>query len=260
MLEAREASPQTPSRSPELGRLPLPRGHAEGLDVLGQEQKEVPWARLGLPGRRQEPEGQSSSALLRGHLRHQGAAAAPENARAPADGLGGPTMPAQTAGSETLAELLPDLRRRALRLTGDPATADDLLQETALRAHRFADTFRPGTCYRAWLFGIMRNQFVTGYRKKRREYEVLERVAAERPALLVQPVANEGEVVDDATSEALAELPEHYRVVLELLAQGLKYREIANKLGCPIGTVMSRINRARHAMLARLGTEGDMAA
>ncbi len=163
-------------------------------------------------------------------------------------------MPVQDPSCETLAELLPDLRRRALRLTGDVAAADDLLQETALKAHLYAASFRPDTCYRAWVFCIMRNLFITSYRKRRREHTALERLSNEMPSALDKPPANEDEILDDTMSRALAELPEQYKAVLALLAKGLKYQEIANTLGCPVGTVMSRIHRAR----ARL--RGDIAA
>jgi RNA polymerase sigma-70 factor (ECF subfamily) len=159
------------------------------------------------------------------------------------------------AEAQTLAELLPDLRRRASKFVGgDAAAAEDLVQETALRAHRFADSFQPGTCYRAWLFSIMRNRFISGYRRRQRERVILDQIRTEDRAFEHSTTDATSETPVDVTAvvQALARLPEPHKSVLTLLARGLTYPAIADTLGCPIGTVQSRIHRARIVAARRL--------
>jgi RNA polymerase sigma-70 factor (ECF subfamily) len=156
----------------------------------------------------------------------------------------------------------PGLRRVARRLTRDADDAEDLLQETAVRAHRFADRFRQGTSMRAWLHRILRNTFASRYRKRRREREVIDRAYSEG-ALYEQRARaiDEPRVVaaslSDEVMRALEALPVEFRAVLQLvIIDGLSYREAADRIGCPIGTVMSRLHRARAAMVAQLGPDG----
>jgi RNA polymerase sigma-70 factor (ECF subfamily) len=153
----------------------------------------------------------------------------------------------------------PSLRRVARKLTRDDDEAEDLLQETAVRAHRFADSFREGTCRRAWLHRILRNTFASRYRKRRREREVIERAYQEgafgsaRARMTEEPRVVAASLSDEV-SRALETLPAEFRAVLTLvIVDGLSYRETADALSCPIGTVMSRLHRARAAMLAQLG-------
>lgn len=159
----------------------------------------------------------------------------------------------------------PGLRRVARQLTRDVDDAEDLLQETAVRAHRFADRFREGTSMRAWLHRILRNTFASRYRKRRREREVIERAHCEG-ALYEQRTraSDEPRVVaaslSDEVMRALEALQPEFRAVLELvIIDGLSYRETAEALGCPIGTVMSRLHRARAAMVAALSAEAGSA-
>jgi RNA polymerase sigma-70 factor (ECF subfamily) len=156
----------------------------------------------------------------------------------------------------------PGLRRVARRLTRDVDDAEDLLQETAVRAHRFADRFREGTCMRAWLHRILRNTFASRYRKRRREREVIERAHSEGALYAERARASSEEPrvvaasLSDEVMRALEALPTDFRAVLELVViDGLSYREAADRLGCPIGTVMSRLHRARAAMVVQLGPE-----
>jgi RNA polymerase sigma-70 factor (ECF subfamily) len=156
----------------------------------------------------------------------------------------------------------PGLRRVARRLTRDADDAEDLLQETAVRAHRFADRFREGTCMRAWLHRILRNTFASRYRKRRREREVIERAHSEGALYAERARASNEEPrvvaasLSDEVMRALEALPTDFRAVLELVViDGLSYREAADRLGCPIGTVMSRLHRARAAMVANLSPE-----
>jgi len=177
-----------------------------------------------------------------------------------------------TASNPSLSEIswtvawssfAPSLRRVARRLTRDDDEAEDLLQETAVRAHRFADRFREGTCMRAWLHRILRNTFASRYRKRRREREVIERahlegaLGVERARVTDEPRVVAASLSDELT-RALETLPAEFRAVLTLvIVDGLSYRETADALGCPIGTVMSRLHRARAAMLAQLQPRPD---
>jgi RNA polymerase sigma-70 factor (ECF subfamily) len=155
---------------------------------------------------------------------------------------------------------LPGLRRVARRLARDRDEAEDLLQETAVRAHRFASHYRQGTCARAWLHRILRNTFASRYRKRRREREVIERAhlegalePRERARAEHEPSIVAASIGDELTRELDALAPEFRAVLVHVAIDGLSYRETAERLGCPIGTVMSRLHRARRTMRA---TEG----
>jgi RNA polymerase sigma-70 factor (ECF subfamily) len=157
--------------------------------------------------------------------------------------------------------LWPGLMRAALRLTRNPSDADDLMQETALRAFRFWSHYRPGSNLRAWLHRILINTFVNGYRRGRRERELLAQLNAERaaPAFDEEPEALRGGLCDEV-SGSLAELTPEYRAVLWAVAvDGLSYREAAERLGCPQGTIMSRLYRARRVMQQALAQRSDSA-
>jgi len=148
------------------------------------------------------------------------------------------------------------LRRYARSLLrGDPSEAEDLVQESLARALSRADQFKPGTNLRAWLFTIMHNVHVNQIRQKvSRPVEVPVEDVEQR---LVSPPRQESRVELRQMSRALDELPEEQRQVLLLVAlEGLKYDEVAEALGIPIGTVMSRLSRAREAVRVKLGAEG----
>jgi len=142
----------------------------------------------------------------------------------------------------------------ALSLTRNPPDAEDLVQETYLRAFRFAHRFQPGTHLRAWLFQILRNTFLTFYRRSARELAVLDKEGAdgadedwnaEAPG---SPVAT---VLD--LERALADLPEEFRsVVLLADLEGLALAEVAEIMDVPVGTVKSRLFRARRLLRRRL--------
>jgi RNA polymerase sigma-70 factor (ECF subfamily) len=164
-------------------------------------------------------------------------------------------------------QVLPNLDvlyANALRLTRSHADAEDLVQETVLRAYRFFERFERGTNVKAWLLRIQYNTFVNRYRRTSKEREIKDSMTKEstaedlvsREALraLTDPtgtalrplVAREIEV-------ALEELPEEHRLVVVLAdIEELSYKEIAEVLGCPIGTVMSRLHRARRTLRGRL--------
>jgi len=165
------------------------------------------------------------------------------------------------------AEVLPHLDLlfgNALRLTRSKADAEDLLQETVLRAFRFFDRFERGSNIKAWLLRIQYNLFVNRYRRGVRERDVRESMTHEpsgrdvvsRPALqaLTDPDgAAMGPLVQQELALALEQLPEDHRTVIVLAdIEELSYKEIAEVMGCPIGTVMSRLHRARRSLRDRI--------
>lgn len=153
--------------------------------------------------------------------------------------------------------LLPRLRLAALRLAGNPADADDLLQETYLRAFRGFSGFRAGSNLTAWLYRILRNTFINGYRKRLHEpstealqpHHEVDRRQAEASAEATVVAS----IVDDQLLRALSSLPEPLRRTLLLFeVEGFNVREIASIVGVPPGTVMSRLHRGRRALRNRL--------
>ena len=155
--------------------------------------------------------------------------------------------------------LLPNLYGAALRMTRNPQDAEDLVQETYLRAYRGFGGFREGTNLRAWMYRILTNTFINAYRKKQREpvtvpeddtpdwylYDKLGGAGAEASA--------EAEVLerlpDEDVQRALEDLPEAFRMAVLLAdVEGFSYKEIAEILDVPIGTVMSRLHRGRKAL------------
>jgi RNA polymerase sigma-70 factor, ECF subfamily len=165
-----------------------------------------------------------------------------------------------------VARHAPALREAARRLTGNLDEADDLVQEATMRAWTFWDRFEPGSNARAWLHRILVNTFINAYRKQRRERELFrlagEEARREACTSSVLGVAQR-DGLGDEVGAALAALPSEFRAVVELVdLADFSYREVASTLGCPIGTVMSRLHRARkqlHEMLAEYAfSEGYM--
>ncbi|GAA1645684.1 sigma-70 family RNA polymerase sigma factor SigH [Kribbella alba] len=155
--------------------------------------------------------------------------------------------------------LLPRLYGAARGLTGNHADAEDLLQDTYLRAYRGFSGFQPGTNLSAWLHRILRNTFIQGYRKRQcRPQTVPEDWNRNTdPARLDVGESAETTVVeripDERLREALTSLPERYRrVVLLCDVDGFSYKEIAGIVGVPLGTVMSRLHRGRKALRERM--------
>ena len=156
--------------------------------------------------------------------------------------------------------LLSGLYSSALRMTRNPTDAEDLVQETVLRAYRGFAGFQEGTNLKAWLYRILTNSFINTYRKKQREpvtvegpddldeWYLFDRLGARH----VEPSA-ETEVLDTIPDEdvkrALESLPEGFRLAVLLAdVEGFSYKEIAEMMGIPIGTVMSRLHRGRKAL------------
>ena len=144
----------------------------------------------------------------------------------------------------------------ALRLTHSRAEGEDLVQEAMMRAWAFWGRFEPGTNARAWMHRILMNTFINRYRRRKREREILAEVqhhADRDPSWTAdeRPAAQPG--IGDEVEAALASLPDEFRAVVLLVdLDELSYREVADTLGCPIGTVMSRLHRGRRALKRRL--------
>jgi RNA polymerase sigma-70 factor, ECF subfamily len=155
-----------------------------------------------------------------------------------------------------------DLYPAALRMTRNPSDAEDLVQESMARAYAGIRHFTPGTNSRAWLFRILSNTFVSGYRKRQREpvqvlgTELETFSGAEPGPSSAAPSAEDavlGQFANSEVREALTELPECFRATVYLAdVEGYPYRDIAEMLGVPIGTVMSRLHRARAMLRKRL--------
>ncbi|MFQ5712747.1 MAG: sigma-70 family RNA polymerase sigma factor [Candidatus Scalinduaceae bacterium] len=150
----------------------------------------------------------------------------------------------------------------AMRMTRNKDDAEDLVQETYLKMHRFSHTFDEGSNLKAWLFKILRNTFINLYRKKIREpqeihygnneeFYLFNRITADRTddKVLGKGTIGIEEYLEEEIKYALDNLPLAFReVVLYSDVEGLSYEEISGIVGCPIGTVKSRLYRARRAL------------
>ncbi|HEV7435224.1 MAG TPA: sigma-70 family RNA polymerase sigma factor [Pseudorhizobium sp.] len=149
---------------------------------------------------------------------------------------------------------VPALRNFARRFYPNPSDVDDLVQETLVRVFANLDKFRPGTSLKSWMFTIMRNTFCTRYGQAKREFVGVEDCASLQRAI---EAPQEWSVRALEFREALATLPDHYRDAFEtVLMRGESYEEAASHCGCPIGTIKSRVNRARSAILKTMGEDG----
>jgi RNA polymerase sigma-70 factor (ECF subfamily) len=173
--------------------------------------------------------------------------------------------PQQDLVAEFEATVLPlreELRKAALRLTHSPESAEDLVQETLMHAYRGFGHFKRGTNLKGWLMRIMLNLFISHYRHQQRTVltvslegllEELE-LAEENTDLLLDEAISPEEVVmarvmDDEVAKALEQLPDNFREIVILCdIEGLSYAEAAEALGIPIGTVRSRLSRARETL------------
>jgi RNA polymerase sigma-70 factor, ECF subfamily len=151
------------------------------------------------------------------------------------------------------------LYRVALRLTNNTADAEDLVQETVLKAYRSWDQYQQGTNAKGWLLTILRNSFINEYRRRTRHPETVDLDTIEPFAVFegVQEEDPQGaffdHIVDDEVLRAIDQLPEAFRETVVLSdVEGMSYQEIARILGIPVGTVKSRLFRARQMLQAKL--------
>ena len=171
-------------------------------------------------------------------------------------------MADQARFTEVAMEHMPGLYSAALRMTRNAADAEDLVQETYLKAYRAYDSFQEGTNLRAWLYRILTNTYINNYRAAKRRPEVSDVEDVEDLYLYKRMSAPGGiragrsaedealdTFTDDVVKTALEELPEAFRMAVLLAdVEGFSYKEISEITDVPIGTVMSRIHRGRRAL------------
>lgn len=150
---------------------------------------------------------------------------------------------------------LPSLRAFAYSLAGKPDRADDLVQDAIMKAWAKQDSFEPGTNMKAWLFTILRNEFYSQARKRGREIQDSDGLFTER--LAVHP-AQHGNLDMQDFRRALDRLPDDQREAIILVgASGFTYEEAAEICGCALGTIKSRVNRARNRLQELLDVSGE---
>lgn len=156
---------------------------------------------------------------------------------------------------DAILEVIPNLRAFARSLTNRPDRADDLVQETLVKALKNIDKFEQGTNLRAWLFTILRNTYYSELRKRSREVEDAD------GSLVAQLVSREeqtGHLEMRDFMRVFSELPSSQREALTLVgASGFSYEEAAEICGCAVGTIKSRINRARATLAEKLDAEPE---
>lgn len=164
--------------------------------------------------------------------------------------------------NEEIIPHLDALYNFGLRLTSDPNDAEDLVQDTIVKAYRFFSSYEKGTNAKAWLFRILKNSYINNYRKKSKkpqevDYDEVatfyETIRAERTETSDLEDKMFRELIDDELSQALDNIPEDFRTVVLLCdVEDFTYEEIANMLDVPIGTIRSRLHRGRNLLKAEL--------
>lgn len=174
------------------------------------------------------------------------------------------TLQKQRLFEEQALPLLDQLYGGAMRLTRNAQDAEDLIQETYLKAYSNFDSFKQGTNLKAWLYRIMTNTYINSYRKAKRrpvessadelsDFQLYTTAGHDSTGLESAEVEALKQMPDSEISEAMNDLPEDYRMVVYYAdVVGLAYKEIAEVMGTPLGTVMSRLHRGRKLLRAAL--------
>jgi RNA polymerase sigma-70 factor, ECF subfamily len=163
------------------------------------------------------------------------------------------STPIDPAFADGIVTSLPSLRSFAISLTRSVDQAEDLVQETVLRAIHKQEKFEPGTNLQAWLLAILRNLFCSACRRSKREIEDADGSYA---ATLIAIPDHEDRIMLKHLAAALAKLPEGQRKAIMLVgAEGMSYEAAAQALGCAVGTIQSRVNRARNRLAELMGLE-----
>ena len=165
----------------------------------------------------------------------------------------------------SLVGMRAELHARAMRMARSQTFADDLVQDTFERAMKFESHYIPGTNVRAWVFQILFSVFITRCRRSRREKNALAWLSTDPNAWTVPQKVAPMQGLSPALEEALRELPDSFRRAVELVDLGeMSYRDAADRMGVPVGTVMSRLHRGRKLLASslderELGLAGDEA-
>ena len=177
-----------------------------------------------------------------------------------------------TEFENALQREIPSLRKSAKWLAGDDSRAEDLLQDTMLLALRFQESFKEGTNLRAWLMRVMKNRHISLLRRKSLERKIMETEGTltltywSVGSMGIRTTRDEGDVyMDEGFSDqvvhAMEDLrPEFRQAVMLCDVEGMSYADAANRISCPVGTIMSRLHRGRRALRRSLGSRRRMEA